>query len=472
MSEGTIFIVDDNPNNLTLLSGILREAGYDVRAANSGRRALQILERQPSELVLLDIQMPEVDGYQVCRTLKESPELRQIPVIFVSALDDVFDKVKAFEVGGVDYVTKPYDAAEVLARVGAQLRLSRLQLELERRNAELQRKNEELLVAQRKTEQVFSALSEVLPGTVLADTYRIDAMIGEGGFGAVFRGFHLNLQRPVAVKVLRPTSAGLSTEGLERFRLEGIAACRVDHPNAVDVLDFGVTPAGIAYLVMELLRGYSAEWLLQNRGVLPPGRCAEILVPVCEALAEAHNQGVVHRDVKPENIFLHQTKRGEVVKVVDFGLAKLFEESDADRSSLTIEGTILGTPNYMAPERVIGEPYDGKSDVYSIGVVLYRMLCGALPYAHTGTSNPYLSALMHVTTPPRPLREVNPGVTTEAEKLTLRALAKVPANRPTAREMADELRGLAAHHTEGHGAVVPSAEPGSNPAVPHTDESS
>jgi serine/threonine protein kinase len=443
MSEGTVFIVDDNPNNLTLLSSILRDAGYEVRAASGGRRALEILERRRPELIMLDIQMPDLDGYEVCRVLKQSPELRAIPVIFVSSLDDVIDKVKAFEVGGVDYVTKPFEAAEVLARVASQLRLSRLQAELERRNAELERKNAELVASRRETEQVFSALSEVLPGTVLDDAYRIDAKIGEGGFGAVFRGLRLDLERPVAVKVLRPTPSGRSAEGIERFRREGIAACRVHHPNAVDVLDFGVTPGGIAYLVMELLRGDTLESLLHDRGALPLERCAEILAPVCDALAEAHDQRVVHRDVKPANIFLHQTKQGEVVKVVDFGVAKLFETEEAGGPDNTVDGTLVGTPSYIAPERIVGEPYDGRSDVYSVGVVLYAMLCGELPFPQAKGANPFASVFNHVMKEPRPLREVRPDVPEMAEALTLRALAKVAAKRPTARELAAALRDAA-----------------------------
>jgi CheY-like chemotaxis protein len=442
MSEGQIFIVDDNPHNLALLSGILHEAGYEVRAANSGRRALQMAERQPPELILLDISMPEIDGYEVCRRLKLLPQLAPVPVIFVSALDDVLDKVRAFSAGGVDYVSKPFHAEEVLARVSAQLRLARLQSELARRNAELERKNEELVLAQRKTEQVFSALSELLPGTVLAGNYRVDQKIGEGGFGAVFRGAHLGLDRPVAVKVLRPTSSGLTPAGLARFRVEGIAACRVEHPNAVEVLDFGVTDSGIAYLVMELLRGYSLEWLLTQHSALDAARCAEVLAPVCDVLAEAHRQGIVHRDVKPENIFLHQTQRGEVVKVVDFGLAKLFEGSpDPEAGDLTIDGTILGTPTYMAPERVMSDPYDGRADVYSVGVVLYRMLCGRLPFP-SGSGNPYMSALMNVTKDPPPPTSVVPSVPPDAEALVLRALRKLPSERPSARELAEGLRRL------------------------------
>lgn len=136
MGKGDIFLVDDNPNNLTLLYGILKNAQYQVRVANSGRRALDTIGAYPPELIMLDIQMPEMDGYQVCEQLKLAPETCDIPVIFISALDDVFDKVRAFHVGGVDYVTKPFQAEEVLVRVETQLNLFRMRRELER-NQEL-----------------------------------------------------------------------------------------------------------------------------------------------------------------------------------------------------------------------------------------------------------------------------------------------------------------------------------------------
>lgn len=145
MLTGDIFIVDDNPNNLNLLAGILRDHGYGVRMANSGRRAVSTVRSHPPELVMLDIRMPEMDGYEVCEALKADPATSSIPIVFISALDDPFDKVRAFKSGGCDYVTKPFQEQEVVARVENQLRISRLQRELERRNAELARKNQELL---------------------------------------------------------------------------------------------------------------------------------------------------------------------------------------------------------------------------------------------------------------------------------------------------------------------------------------
>jgi PleD family two-component response regulator len=132
MTPGDVFIVDDTPANLDLLAAILRDAGYSVRVANNGRRALRVVGAHPPDLVILDIKMPEIDGYEVCRRLKTDPATSAIPVIFISALDDAFDKARAFGAGGVDYVAKPLQAEEVLARVETQLELVRLRREVER----------------------------------------------------------------------------------------------------------------------------------------------------------------------------------------------------------------------------------------------------------------------------------------------------------------------------------------------------
>lgn len=461
MASGDIFLVDDNPNNLTLLYGILRNAGYQVRAASSGRRALETVSVYPPEIVMLDIQMPEMDGYEVCERLKASDATRDIPVIFISALDDVFDKVRAFGAGGVDYVTKPFQAAEVLARVESQLNLYRLRRELERnkleleekqlalesanvelsrRNEDLQHANDELQRAQARTNLVFSALSDALPGTVLDGKYRLDEKIGSGGFGAVYRSTHIALDRTVAVKVLRPSPGNDTPEALARFRQEAVSTTRLNHPNAVTVTDFGVSSAGIAYLVMELLVGQTLKELLGEDCVLPIGRCVELLVPVAEALAAAHDAGIVHRDIKPDNVFIHRTDDGERVKVLDFGIAKLVGEgSGSEVQGITETGVILGTPDYMSPERLTGAPVDGRADVYSIGVLLYRMLVGQLPFHIEKGASPYAVALKLMIESPRPLREAAPDLPEAVERVILRSLAKNPEERPTAIEFAREL---------------------------------
>lgn len=434
MTIGRIVIVDDSPLNRMLLTGILEQAGYEVREAAGGAEALDLVRADTPELILLDIQMPDMSGYDTCRQLKASPRLAAIPVIFISALDDVFDKVAAFDAGGSDYVTKPFEPAEVLARVRSQLKLFRLQNELREKNLDLQRRNEQLVLAQQRTERVFLAFADALPGTVLAETYRLETKIGEGGFGAVFRGVHLRLRRPVAVKVLRPTAGRDSLEELERFRREGIAACRVAHPNAVEVLDFGISSRNMAYLVMELLEGKTLGALLTERRIIDIDRAAAIIGPVCEALGAAHNAGIVHRDIKPDNVFLHRSGDREVVKVVDFGIARLMDDGGSRDVALTQRGHLIGTPLYMAPERLLGEPYDSRSDVYSVGVLLYQMLCGDLPFAMTKADMPEMMR-MHLTSAPRPLREVNASIPEPVADLVMRALARDPRHRPTVREL-------------------------------------
>ena len=431
MSNGTVVVVDDNGVNRMLLSGILEQAGYVVHAVSNGRDALGMIELEPPDIVLLDIQMPKMSGYEVCEALKAMQRTREVPVIFISAVEDIAEKVRAFETGGVDYITKPFEPAEVLARVGTQVKLFRLQRELRQRNFDLQRRNEQLLVAHDHTQRMFGALSHALTGSILDDTYRLDEKIGEGGFGAVFRGMHIALRRPVAIKVLRPTADADSREQIARFRREGIAACRINHPNAVEVLDFAISSSGMPYLVMELLSGRTLGALLRDTPQLPVKRCADIAVPVCEALGAAHAAGIVHRDIKPDNVFLHHAEGSEVVKVVDFGIARLMDaERPADLDGITEAGTILGTPQFMAPERLIGRPYDERSDVYSLGVVLYLALAADMPFTNSLRAALPEMINLHLTSKPRPLREVNPNVPARVADAVMQALDFDPNARP------------------------------------------
>ncbi|MBX7219729.1 MAG: protein kinase [Blastocatellia bacterium] len=318
-------------------------------------------------------------------------------------------------------------------------RLRQAKNEVERNHEELAKKNQELVASHKQAQLIFSALADVLPGTVLDRKYRLDEKIGAGGFGAVYQGTHLGLGRKVAIKVFRPLPGNDTIENLERFRLEGISACRIQHPNAVQVLDSGVTPEGIAYLVMELLHGQALSDILETVPVLSLKRCAEIIIPVCNVLAEAHRRGLIHRDIKPENIFLHQSETGEVIKVVDFGIAKfLGEQTATGAGNLTEAGTLVGTPIYMAPERLGCNPYDGKSDVYSVGVMLYEMLCGRQPFQLTKEGVLAL-AIQHMTQPPPRLRRFNPDIPEDVEAVVLSALEKKPYMRPQAHELAQEL---------------------------------
>lgn len=321
--------------------------------------------------------------------------------------------------------------------------------ELERKNSELIMKNQLLAQSRaenvrtaRWTEQIFAALSEALPGHVLDDKYRIGEKIGSGGFGTVYRGEHILLHHPVAIKVFRPAVGREGGESLERFRLEGISACRVNHPNAVTVLDFDVSAGSLAYLVMELLEGISLSHQLRTEGKLSQIRATEIACSVCDALAQAHAAGIVHRDIKPSNVFLHGTNGEQTVKVIDFGIAKLTDESHrSGEHTMTMSGMFLGTPAYMAPERVFNQAYDGRADVYSVGVMIYEMVAGQLPFETTAGG--HLSLMrMHAVEKPLPLSKVVPDAHPKLEVAVRSAMRKEPAERPTSAQLGYMLREL------------------------------
>jgi len=294
--------------------------------------------------------------------------------------------------------------------------------ELIRTNTDLIDSRRVIIESSRRAQLIFSALADALPGTDLENKYRLEEKIGSGGFGTVYRARHLLLDAAVAVKIFRPVGGMNMEKSFERFRLEGMSGKRITHPNAVAVLDFGIASNAIAFLVMELLEGHTLADEMRSVGKLPPRRCAEIAAPICSVLAEAHSNGIIHRDIKPSNIFLHQTKLGEVVKVVDFGIAKLLEPSTAeDLEELTATGIVVGTPSYMAPERLASQAYGTSSDIYSVGAMMYQMLTGHVPHATT------LAQMTHEATPPTP---------DALGEIVARALSIDPANRPSAIELA------------------------------------
>jgi PAS domain S-box-containing protein len=334
---------------------------------------------------------------------------------------------------GIIRDTSERKAAEQRLKDFAQ-ELDRKNGELARKNAELERSKAEILESHKQAGRIFAALTYVLPGTVLDQKYRIESKIGAGGFGTVYKATHLGLNRPVAVKIFRPLGGNATAAALARFRLEGISACMVTHPNAVAILDSGVSAGDIAYLVMELLEGRSLAAELRAHRKFPLRRCAEIVAPVCQALEAAHAVGIIHRDIKPDNIFLHRASGHEAVKVVDFGIAKLADEMAGSMATqLTETGALIGTPLYMSPERISGGAYDGRADVYSLGLVLYQMLCGRLPFEWSGGST-WALLNRHLTMTAPSLRSFDPDISEAVDALVLRAIAKEPEKRPTARE--------------------------------------
>jgi serine/threonine protein kinase/tetratricopeptide (TPR) repeat protein len=290
------------------------------------------------------------------------------------------------------------------------------------------------VMGSRSNNSVMPAIAgDSIIGRTIENKYRIDAKLGAGGMGAVYSAHRLLIGDEVAVKILHPQHVS-EPQATERFRREAQAAARLKHPNAVSIYDFGVTSDGLVYLVMELVEGQSLREIIKQQGPLTQSAAAEVINQVCAALDEAHRQQIVHRDLKPDNIVVKTMLNGLRVKVLDFGIAKL---RDLTAGNLTQTGSVMGTPHYMSPEQCLGEELDSRSDIYSLGVVLYEMLIGVVPF-NSPTSTAVV--VQHVNQAPPSLRAMNLSVSPRVEAVVLHALAKRPEDRPqSAAALANEL---------------------------------
>jgi len=665
-TNARILVVDDTPANIQTLTAILKEQRYQLSVATNGRQALDVIEKVHPDLVLMDVMMPEMDGYEACRQIKASPVWRDLPIIFLSAKTDTSDIVHGFELGAVDYVAKPFNAHELLARVNTHLTLQSLRRQFELRNAELARELEvaqELLTdARRRVEgpllgdspairalresiarhalnvevllltgpqgagheataraihhasprsrQAFihvncallppgqdagilsspaitpetsaatdtsSRLSMIelaargtlyleevqrLPGDlqgrlaqVLSDIesarergdppvpdvrfiaftsapldaangfhpkllsilerrqlrvpslaersedipeitlffvrqharrigsvvetvseesmkrlckyrwpgdvgelqslversvsaarepvleidaalldeglplghYRLVEKLGVGGMGEVWRARHQLLARPCAVKLIRSELLGESGRktAIDRFRLEARAIAHLTSPNTVRLYDFGVSETGSFYFVMELLEGMDLASLVDRCGPLPPERVVWVLRQACRSLAEAHGAGLLHRDIKPHNLFLCRLGLDfDVVKLLDFGLVKPLR---SDEANITTDATLTGTPAYMPPERILGAVVDERSDIYSLGCTAYWMLTGQTVFKGESTK----MLIDHTKTAPQPPSTMTGiAIPKRLEQIVLACLEKAPEQRP------------------------------------------
>jgi DNA-binding NtrC family response regulator len=662
-----VLIVDDDATNISILHQTLAGRGYQLLAARTGDDAIKIARRTQPALILLDIMMPGIDGFETCRRLRDDAQTRDAAVIFLSSLDDAKDKVRGLELGAVDFITKPFQGEEVIARVHTHLTIRRLQRELEARNAQLARDlqvAQELLTEARRrvdgpllggspgvralreeiarhaatTDSVLltgphgagqegvaraihhessrggrafihvncallresqqagmfderdtRALEEsgsrvgadaplspvelavggtlyldevhrlptdlqqrladilqriehqrvtaapvnpdvrlmaytsldpgasgILPallrlidtrllrvpslverredipelaqffarqharrlGIVVEDIaeesmkrlkayrwpgnvrelqsvverataaargrvlevdknlldeglplghYRLLEKIGHGGMGEVWRATHQLLARPAAVKLIRTEmlEKGTREAAVGRFQLEARAIASLSSPNTVRLYDFGVSEAGEFYYVMELLNGMDLGSLVAQFGPLPSERVVHFLRQACRSLAEAHEAGLLHRDIKPQNMFVCRLGLDyDALKVLDFGLVKWV---GSDETQLTTENMLTGTPSTMPPERILNGPPDERSDLYSLGCAAYWLLTGRPVFA----GDPMAMLLHHVRTEPAPPSTLTARPIPEGlERAVLSCLAKDPAGRP------------------------------------------
>ena len=489
-TKGRILVVDDVEENRAVLTRRLAKEGYSVEIASNGREALAIIEQTEFDLVLLDVMMPEMDGFEVLDRLKASPKTLSIPVIMISALDDMASVVRCIEHGAEDYLPKPFDPVLLRARIGASLdkkrlhdreadylrqvtvvidaaatveqgtyaagalasltsrddelgRLARvfdamavgIRAREDRLREQLRELRTDVSIATSESETSTHAAAsdsdDVLkPGAVLGNRYEILGRIGRGGMGVVYRAHDRELGEDVAVKTIRRELLSGDPILAERFKSEIRLARRISHRNVVRTHDLGEAD-GVSFVTMEYIRGLTMRELLSTRGKLSVSSTLAIARQLAEALAVAHAAGVIHRDIKPENALVDGDG---VLKVMDFGIARLAEAS----SSRTQSGMIVGTPAYMSPEQLVGEEIDARADLYAAGVVMYECLVGQAPF-----EAPSAVALIGkvLTTEAKPPSAVTADIPPALSALVMRLLAKDRAQRPSS---ATELLGLLA----------------------------
>ena len=306
--------------------------------------------------------------------------------------------------------------------------------------------------------------SDRLIGEIIASRYRIEARLGDGAMGAVYRARHVKLGRPFAVKVLRSTLLGDETIR-QRFRREAKLAGSLDHPNIVGMVDIGETSDGLCYLVMEYAPGATLYDLILQSAPLPTEQVIAIMRQLCDGLAHAHDRGLIHRDFKPENVVLERSERGDRLKIIDFGIAILRDEAmSSSPERLTTTGIVLGTPHYMAPEQALGDPLDHRVDLFALGVMCFEMLTGRPPFDGDGVD--VARANVALDTPA--MSERAPGRTFDPllEALTRRLMSKSREARPESAAATRLLIDLIVRDRAAAAAALDTAPPDARPSGP------
>jgi CheY-like chemotaxis protein/RIO-like serine/threonine protein kinase len=481
-----VLIVDDDESILEGLQWRLEDMGYDVVSAGNGADGLGIAEQGGIDLLISDIEMPEMDGITLLGMIKGRQDLRDIPVIVVSGKDDLESVTKCIELGAEDHISKPYDATILRARVVASLERKRLRdidTDRLRRVGVLTAAAEAVeqesytpgflasLIARRdeigKLARVFDRMvtglrsraerldrrqqqlrnemahvgytmtpdaqksreSPFATDQVVLDRYKIGGELGRGGMGMVYRATDKKLGEQVALKVVRGDLLKEDPKLAERLKDEIKLARKISHKNVVRVHDFGEAD-GTMFISMEYVAGITVGSLLDRRGRLTVESTLSIGTQLCEALAVAHGEHVIHRDIKPSNLLLDADG---VLKVMDFGIARSVARDAGTKGA----GRIVGTPRYMSPEQTTGHDIDARSDLFAVGIVLYECLTGNVPFKADTPIGIFAEVLDGNVVP---LTTVAPEVPAKLADLIHKQLKFEPKDRSaSAREIADRL---------------------------------
>ena len=453
---GRLLVVDDNELNRDMLSRRLERKGYQVDTAEDGYQALDMISKSPYDLVLLDIMMPGLSGIDVLTQLRQTHALTELPIIMATAKTDSTTIVQTLKLGANDYVTKPLQFGEVLARVETQLSISRqsrsrmsgsfhkLEEAHSPEHAETLLYCPSCLTAQRRDEPTCAACQSLRPaegwparsdahypylGRIIGQRYFLEQFLDRGTTGAVYAARDIDLKRLFAAKLIKlsNTAIGVTPEEVRRrTKLEVEAMVTLQNPHVVKVYEVTQVDADTFALIMDFVRGLSLGAILKRLGTLKLPLALHITRQVAQGLYEAHQQGIVHCDIKPDNIMLEKLPAGGYfAQILDFGIAHLLHEE----SALKTKG-FYGTPLYSAPERIReGGQVDHRSDIYSLGAMLYHMLTGSPPFLD---DNVYKVFTHHLNSPVPIITGVaEPTLERGVNALVQRMMAKEPEQRPT-----------------------------------------
>jgi CheY-like chemotaxis protein/tRNA A-37 threonylcarbamoyl transferase component Bud32 len=443
-----ILIIEDEK---LIRENILETLGlydYEVFGAVDGASGIQLAHQKAPDLILCDIMMPELDGYSVLEKLQSDPTTAMIPFVFLSALADKQSVRRGMDLGADDYITKPFTPQELVAAVQARLAKHASAVIYFKQQVEKQ-------WATASDGNANSGDSQTLIGQNLRG-YQIWEKIGEGGVGVVYKAYQAAISREVAVKVLRSKYVD-NPEFIRRFETEAELVARLEHPHIVPLYDYW-RGEDTAYLVMRWVRGGSLRTVIDRRGEWSLVQLAHLLDQVTDALSIAHQIGVIHRDLKPDNILLDE--RGNAY-LTDFGLAKhlvdlpgsnmsndvrlllteierlQYAEEQGVTLHLTNANELVGSPGYLSPEQIVGDSASVQSDIYGLGVTLYELLVGERPFA--GTLAEVLTQHLHNPIPS--IHEQRPDLPEAIDEIIQTATAKDWRHRyPDAPSLAVDFR--------------------------------
>lgn len=402
-------LVDDDWEITELLSELLIQENHESDIAETGMEGWKMAQSNAYDLLILDWDLPDLNGINILSRFRRAGF--RAPVIMLTGHASSSDKELALDSGADDYLTKPFAKDELMARIRAVMR----------------RTEPKVPIYESLGDKELLKRAD-LDGTLLSTRYELLEIIGEGGSGIVFKARQASIDKLVAVKMLHGEEKDLE-QSTERFTREAKAISRLDHPNTINIIDFGLTERGKPYMVMEYFAGGSLFELVRREGALAPQLALDLGIQICDGMSHAHSFGILHRDLKPANILLkYYQGKNPVAKIVDFGMAKILENEDKNGPMLTREGQIFGSPAYMSPEQAKGQTTSTLSDIYSLGCILYEMLSGCPPHF---AANSMEMIIKHLTAEPLALKELRPDLNYPdgCDPLLKRAMSKDPQQR-------------------------------------------